>query len=92
MNVPHRLYTQINLRFKGFIYARIRHLEGRNSSVGVATRYGLDGPGIESRWGRVFQHPSRPALGSTQPPVLQGGPGHSRGESGRGVALTTRPI
>jgi hypothetical protein len=25
---------------------------GRNSSVGIATRYGLDGPGIESRgWG-----------------------------------------
>ena len=25
---------------------------GRGSSVGKATRYGLDGPGIESRWGR----------------------------------------
>jgi hypothetical protein len=24
---------------------------GRDSSVGIATRYGLDGPGIESRWG-----------------------------------------
>jgi hypothetical protein len=31
----------------------------RDSSVGIATRYGLDGPGIESRWGRDFQHPSR---------------------------------
>jgi hypothetical protein len=37
--------------------------------VGIATRYGLEGPGIESRWGRDFPHPSRPALGSTQPPV-----------------------
>ena len=28
----------------------------RDSSVGIANRYGLDGPGIESRWGgtRVF--------------------------------------
>jgi len=26
---------------------------GRGSSVGIATRYGLDGPGIEFRWGRV---------------------------------------
>jgi hypothetical protein len=34
-----------------------------------ATRYGLDGPGIESRWGRDFPHLSRPALGFTQPPV-----------------------
>ena len=42
---------------------------GRDSSVGIATRYGLDGPGIESRWGRDFPHPSRPALGPTQPPV-----------------------
>jgi hypothetical protein len=41
----------------------------RDSSVGIATRYGLDGPGIESRWGRDFPHPSRPALGPTQPPV-----------------------
>jgi hypothetical protein len=23
----------------------------RDSSVGIATRHGLDGPGIESRWG-----------------------------------------
>ena len=42
---------------------------GRDSSVGIATRYGLEGPGIESRWGRDFQHPSRPALGPIQPPI-----------------------
>jgi hypothetical protein len=39
------------------------------SSVGIATGYGLDGPGIEARWGRGFSHTSRPALGPTQPPV-----------------------
>jgi len=32
-----------------------------------ATRYRLDGPGIEYRWGREFLHPSKPALGLTQP-------------------------
>ena len=42
---------------------------GRDSVVGIATRYGLDGPGIESRWGRDFSHTSRPALGPTQPPI-----------------------
>jgi hypothetical protein len=36
---------------------------GRDNVVGIATRYELDGPGIESRWGRDFQHPSRPAPG-----------------------------
>jgi hypothetical protein len=32
-------------------------LQGRDSAVGIATRYGLNGPGIGSRWGRDFPHP-----------------------------------
>ena len=28
--------------------------EGRDGVVGIATRYGLDGPGIESRRGEIF--------------------------------------
>jgi hypothetical protein len=36
------------------------HLKwGRDSSVGIAMRYGLDGQRIESQWGRDFPHPSR---------------------------------
>jgi hypothetical protein len=42
---------------------------GPASVVGIATSYGLDGPGIESRWDRDFPHLSRPALRPTQPPV-----------------------
>ena len=42
---------------------------GPGSSVGVATGYELDGPGIESRWVRAIPHLSIPALGPTQPPV-----------------------
>ena len=41
----------------------------RDSSVGIATHYGLDGPGIASGWGRDFPHLSRPGLGPTQSPV-----------------------
>jgi hypothetical protein len=37
---------------------------GRDSSVGIAIRYRLDGPGIESWWGRDFPYPSRPVLGA----------------------------
>ena len=35
----------------------------RDSSVGIATRYGLNGAGIESLSGRDFRHPSRPSSG-----------------------------
>ena len=42
---------------------------GQDSSVGITTHYGLDGPGIESRWGWYLPHPSRPARRPTQPPV-----------------------
>jgi hypothetical protein len=44
-------------------------VSGPGSSVGIATDYGLDGAGIESRWGQDFSHTSRPAMGPTQPPV-----------------------
>jgi hypothetical protein len=40
----------------------------RESIGGIATRYRLDGPGIESWRGRDFPHKSRPALGPIQPP------------------------
>ena len=34
-------------------------------TAGIAQyRYGLNGPGIESWWGRDFPHPSRPAPGA----------------------------
>jgi len=39
------------------------------SAVGIATAYWLDGAGTETRWGRDFLHPSRPALRPTQPPA-----------------------
>jgi len=55
----------------------------RDSAVGIATRNGLDGPGIESRWGRDFSHPSRPVLGLTQPPI-QWVPGFPGGKAAGG--------
>jgi len=60
---------------------------GRNSSV-VMTDYGLDGPGIESRWGRDFPYMPRPNLGA-KPASYTTGTGFSSGvKSCRGVTLT----
>ena len=34
---------------------------GPGSAVSIATAYGLDGPGIDSRWGEIFRtSPDRP--------------------------------
>ena len=41
---------------------------GPDSSVGIATDYGLDGPGSNPGGDEIFRQ-SRPALGPTQPPV-----------------------
>ena len=64
---------------------------GQDSVVGIESRYGVYGPGIESQWERDYPHPSNPALGPIQPPI-QWVPGLSRGQNGRGVALTIHPI
>ena len=57
---------------------------GYDSSVGVATRYGLDGPLIESRWGARFSvpiqkgprvHPASYTMGTRCFPGLKR-PGH----------------
>ena len=44
-------------------------LPDRDSSVGMATSYVLDGPGIQFRWGQDFSNRSRPVFGPTQPLV-----------------------
>ena len=41
----------------------------QDSSVKIATRYGLGGPGMDSRRWRGFPHPSTPESRPTQPHV-----------------------
>jgi hypothetical protein len=61
-------------------------LVGRDSSVGIVTRYGLDGQGIESRWRRDFPPPFQIGAGVHTPSYTKGAlsfPGVKR--PGRGV-------
>jgi hypothetical protein len=51
---------------------------GPGSSIGIATGYGLDDPGIESRWRQDFSALVQTGPGPTQPP-LQWVPGLSQG-------------
>ena len=45
---------------------------GHDNVVGIVTRYGLEGLGIQFRCRRDFLHLSRPTVGSDQPPVKGG--------------------
>ena len=57
-------FTQLHFNaLTSKIYLHYIYWVGRDSSVRLATRYGLEGPGIESRWRRDFPQPSRPPWG-----------------------------
>jgi hypothetical protein len=45
---------------------------GRGSSVGIGTSYGLDGPGIESRWGGEIFHTRQTGPGAHPPSYTMG--------------------
>ena len=51
-----------------FAYTKLQSVD-RDGVVDTATRYGLEGPGIEARWCTYFPHQSRPALGPNQHPI-----------------------
>jgi len=51
----------LNCEYKVIFKYGILHFRGPGSIVGIATAYGLDSPGIESRWGEIFRtSPDRP--------------------------------
>jgi hypothetical protein len=59
---------------------------GWDISVGIATRYGLDGPGIQYRWGAKFSATVQNAP-ETHPTTYKMGTGFFQGikQTGRGV-------
>jgi hypothetical protein len=61
----------------------VRWVVDRDSSVGIATGYGLDGPGIESQWGARFSAPVQIGPGAHPSSYTMGTGSLSRGWSGR---------
>ena len=64
---------------------------GRDSVVGIVIRYGLDGPGIETRLGATVSAPAQTGSGPHPASCTVGTGSLSRWQSGRGVVLTTHP-
>jgi len=66
---------------------------GPGSSVGIATGYGLDGPGIESRWwGARFSAPVQTGPGAHPASCTMGTGSFPGVKSGRDVTLTPHPL
>jgi len=80
--------TAMRTRLLGLYYSNV---SGPGSSVGIATGYGLGGPGIESRWGARFSAPVQTSPGSHPASCTMGTGSFPGVESGRGVTLTPSP-
>jgi hypothetical protein len=81
-----------NVRTAYDIFKLISSASGPGSSVGIATGYGLDGLGIESRLGARFSAPVQTGPGAHQASCTMGTGSFPGVESGRGVTLTPHPL
>ena len=63
---------------------------GRAIAVGIVTHYGLDGPGIESRWGVRFSAPVQ-AGSEAHPDFYTMDTGSFLGIKWRGLGIDHRP-
>ena len=77
--------------FQLTLFREYLYMSGPGSSVGIATDYWLDGPRIESRWGRDF--PPVQIGPGVNPASCTMGTGSFPGvKCGRGILLTTHPL
>ena len=65
---------------------------GPGSVVVIATGYGLDGPGIESRWGASFSEHLQTGPMAHPANLYNGYRVFPGVKSGRGVTLTPQPL
>ena len=67
-------------------------MSGSGSSVGIATRYGLDGPGIESPWEARFSAPVQTGPGAQTASCTMSTGSFPGVKSGRVVTLSAHPL
>jgi hypothetical protein len=84
---------QLSSGFIKFTFTdHLSYNQSPGSVVGIATAYGLDGPGIESRWGARFSAPVQTGP-KAHPASYTMGTGSFPGvRCGRGVTLTPHPL
>ena len=90
------VYTRLEGANNGVFVRGLSHLifehSGPGSIVGIATGYGLNGPGIESRWGARFSAPLQTGPGAHPASYTMGTGSFPGVRSGRGVTLTPHPF
>jgi len=86
-----KLTKKLKIRKLAVFMRYCQNKTGPGSSVGIATDYGLDGPGSNSGGDGIFR-PSRPALWA-HPASCKTSTGSFPGvKCGRGLLLTTHPL
>ena len=91
----HRVVFMVNRVTPGPVnlwLLRLSAVSGPASIVGIATGYGLDGPGIESRWGSRFSTPVQTGPGAYPAPCTMGTGFFPGVKNGRGVTLIPHPL
>jgi len=81
------MHGQNNIKFTALKLS----LSGPGSSVCIATAYGLDGPGIESRWGARFSAPAQ-TVSEAHPLLYNGYRVFSRGKVRPGRDADPSPL
>jgi hypothetical protein len=89
---PFIVYQYSETNVMHFLFSLLRIKGGPISSVDIATGYGLEGPGIESRWGARFSAPLQTGPGAHPASCTMGTGSFPEVESGRGVMLTPHPF
>jgi hypothetical protein len=79
-------------KFDNVLLFKCMYVCGPGSSVGIATGYGLDGPGIESRWEARFSAPFQTGPGAHAASCTMSTGSFPGVESGRSVTLIPHPF